>query len=153
MLRKLAHYGILAMGAAMLLMLLQGCPDAGERIGLFFEERDIREAAQKYLDAEVRKDFKEAYACLAPSSVYMATRPGYEDYLREAEASSIRIVDYKIVEISKLRDNHDKATYPRIEKFVQVEVDVTFSFEDNKETVVVNYSFTFIKEGGKWYKG
>ena len=155
MLRRLVHHGVLAIGvgAAMLLMSLQGCTDVGNRIALFFDERDIREAAQRYLDAEVRRDFREAYACLAPSSVYMATQPGYEDYLREAEASSTRIVNYKIIEISKLRDNHDRETYPRIEKFVQVEVDVTVSFEDNKETVVVNYSLTFIKEGGKWYKG
>jgi hypothetical protein len=153
MIRRLAHSGILAIWTTLLLMTLHGCSDTRHRVAFFLEEPEIRKAAQRYLDAEVRRDLKEVYACLAPSSVYMATNPSYEDYLREAHISSIRIIDYKILEISKLRDNHDRQKYPRIEKFVQVEVDVTFSFVDNKETVPVNYSFTFIKEGGKWYKG
>jgi hypothetical protein len=153
MIHRLLHNGILAMWTALLLMSLLGCSDVQNRVALFLEEPEIRKAAQRYLDAEVRKDLKEAYTCLAPSSAYMTTNPSYEDYLREAQTSSSRIIDYKILEISKLRDNHDREKYPRIEKFVQVEVDVTVSFEDNKKTVPVNYSFTFIKEDGKWYKG
>ena len=141
------------MWTALILMSLLGCSDVRNRGALFLEEPEIRKAAQRYLDAEVRRDLKEAYACLAPSSAYMTTNPSYEDYLKEAQTSSSRIIDYKILEISKLRDNHDREKYPRIEKFVQVEVDVTVSFEDNKKTVPVNYSFTFIKEDGKWYKG
>jgi hypothetical protein len=153
MIRRLLHNGILAMWTALLLMSLLGCSDVQNRVALFLEEPEIRKAAQRYLDAEVQRDLKEAYTCLAPSSAYMTTNPSYEDYLREAQTSSSRIIDYKILEISKLRDNHDREKYPRIEKFVQVEVDVTVSFEDNKKTVPVNYSFTFIKEDGKWYKG
>jgi hypothetical protein len=153
MIRRLLHNGILAMWTALILMALLGCSDFRNRVALFLEEPEIRKAAQRYLDAEVRRDLKEAYTCLAPSSAYMNTNPSYEDYLREAQTSSSRIIDYKILEISKLRDNHDREKYPRIEKFVQVEVDVTVSFEDNKKTVPVNYSFTFIKEDGKWYKG
>ena len=141
------------MWTALFLMALLGCSDVRNRVALFLEEPEIRKAAQRYLDAEVRRDLKEAYTCLAPSSAYMTTNPSYEDYLREAQTSSSRIIDYKILEISKLRDNHDREKYPRIEKFVQVEVDVIVSFEDNRKTVPVNYSFTFIKENGKWYKG
>jgi hypothetical protein len=153
MIRRLLHNGILAMWTALLLMALLGCSDVRNKVALFLEEPEIRKAAQRYLDAEVRRDLKEAYTCLAPSSTYMTTNPSYENYLREAQTSSSRIIDYKILEISKLRDNHDREKYPRIEKFVQVEVDVIVSFEDNKEAVPVNYSFTFIKEDGKWYKG
>jgi hypothetical protein len=134
------------------LLFIAGCSDTGDRIAFFFEEPAIRKAAVQYLDAEVRRDLQGAYACLAPSSAYKATHT-YGDYLKEAEASPVHIVDYKIIEISKLRDNHDRNQYPGIEKFVQVEVDVTFSHRDSPGTLPVNYSFTFIKEGGKWYKG
>jgi hypothetical protein len=137
---------------ALLLIAVLGCADAGNRITLFFEEADIRKAAEQYLDAEVRRDIKGAFACLAPSSAYLTTHT-YEDYLREAEASAPRITGFKILEIAKLRENHDRNKYPRIDKFVQVEVDVTFSSQNVGETVPVNYSFTFIKEGGRWYKG
>ena len=153
MIKKLSYSGILVIFAPLLFTALLGCSDLRNRVALFLEEPQIRTTAQRYLDAEVRGDFKEAFTCLAPSSNYMATTPRYEDYLKEAQASSIRIIDYKILEILKLRDNHDREKYPRIEKFVQVEVDVNISFGGSKETVPVNYSFTFIKEGGKWYKG
>jgi hypothetical protein len=132
--------------------LLLGCTDTGNRISLYFEETDIRKAAECYLDAEVQRDLKTAFNCLAPSSAYRAAHT-YEDYLRETSASPVRITGYRILEISKLRDNHDRNQYPRIDQFVQVEVDVTFSGKDLKESVPVNYSFTFIKEEGKWYKG
>ncbi|MBW2596723.1 MAG: hypothetical protein JRC93_12295, partial [Deltaproteobacteria bacterium] len=52
-----------------------------------------------------------------------------------------------------LRGNHDKVKYPEIEKFVRVEVDITLLYDDSNETMEVNQDFTFIKEGGKWYKG
>lgn len=153
MIRRLVHTGIIAIWTALLLMALSACSDTRNRVALFLEEPEIRKAAQRYLDAEVRRDLKEAYSCLAPSSNYMAANPSYEDYLREAGTTPVRISDYKILEISNLRDNHDREKYPLIEKFVQVEVDVFVLFEDGKETVPVNYSFTFIKEGGNWYKG
>ncbi|MBN1662667.1 MAG: hypothetical protein JW943_03600 [Deltaproteobacteria bacterium] len=147
------HSGGLMIRAAILLLLLQGCGDAGNRLALFFEEGKIRDAARRYLDAEVKRDLKAVYACLAPSSHYMAANPSYAKYREEADRSPVRIVDYQILSISQLRDNHDPAKYPRIEKFVQVEVDVNLAKEENKERIAVNYSFTFIKEGGKWYKG
>jgi len=153
MIKRLAHTGIIAIWTALLLMTLSACSDTRNRVALFLEEPEIRKAAQRYLDAEVRRDLKEVYACLAPSSNYMATNPSYDDYFREARTTSVQISDYKILEISNLRDNHDREKYPLIEKFVQVEVDVFVLFEDSKETIPVNYSFTFIKEGGNWYKG
>ena len=144
---------ILAAQVVFLLIFLQGCSGFGNRIALFLEDGKIRDAARVYLDAEVKRDFMTVYTCLAPSSHYMAANPSYNDYLEEAKQSPVRIVDYKILSISQLRDNHDPAKYPRIEKFVQVEVDVNLVKEGNKEQIPVNYSFTFIKEGGKWYKG
>jgi hypothetical protein len=143
----------LTVQAVFLCLVLQGCSSLGERVAMFFEEERIREAARLYLDAEVKRDFKTVYACLAPSSVYMATHPGYEAYLEEAKQSPVRIVDYKILSISQLRDNDDRIKYPRIDKFVQVEVDINLVRDESRELIPVNYCFTFIKEGGKWYKG
>jgi hypothetical protein len=145
-------FGTFCLAIFFLLLLLAACSDTRNKVTLYFEESDIRKAAQRYLDAEIRRDLKEAFACLAPSSTYMATHT-YEDYLKEARASSARMTEYRIIEISKLRDNHDRAKYPRIDKFVQVEVDITFAHKGLPETMPVNYSFTFIKEGGKWLKG
>lgn len=149
----LLNYGRPAVFVALCLVLLQGCGDTGNRLALQFEKGKIREAAQRYLDAEVHKDTKTVWACLAPSSHYMASKPTYEDYLEEAGRSHVRIADYKIISISQLRDNHDPVAYPKIQKFVQVEADVNLIKDDSGRETPVNYKFTFIKEGGKWYKG
>ncbi|MCX5827279.1 MAG: nuclear transport factor 2 family protein [Deltaproteobacteria bacterium] len=116
------------------------------------EEAGIREAAKKYLDAEIRRDLKTVYSYLAPSSIYCATHD-YDAYVAEAEASPVRISGYKILRISNIRANDDKKAFPRVEKFAQVEVDMTITYIDTSQTSEVNFDFVFIKEGGKWYKG
>ncbi|MCD6570991.1 MAG: hypothetical protein J7L53_09850 [Deltaproteobacteria bacterium] len=130
----------------------QGCTNTKDKIGLFFEKPAIKKAAQKYLDAEIRRDHKCIYGCLAPSSVYCSTH-SYEEYLEEATSSPVRIIGYNILNIHHLTDNLNKEKDPSVEKFVQVEVDVTLFYNDIKKSAPVNYDFTFIKEGGKWYKG
>ena len=47
----------------------------------------------------------------------------------------------------------EQARIVGLEKFVQVEVDVTIFHNDIKKNAPINYDFTFIREGGKWYKG
>jgi len=116
------------------------------------EESAVHERAQRYLDAEVKRDLKAVYGYLAPSSIYCSTH-NYETYLAEAESSPVRILEYKIQRIAHIRDNPDKKTYPRIEKFAQVEVDMKVFYTDTQQTAEVNFDFTFIKEGGNWYKG
>jgi len=116
------------------------------------EEIAVRDAAAKYLDAEVRRDLPAVYACLAPSSVYCATHD-YEAFLAEAQASPVRIVGYKILRIAHVRDNEDRKGFPRVEKFAHVEVDVTVFYKDTNEKADINFGFTFIKEKGQWYKG
>jgi hypothetical protein len=150
--RDRASRGTFCLAVLAALLVMAACSETRNRVAFFFEEPEIREAARRYLDAEIRQDFREAFACLAPSSTYLAAHT-YDDYLREARASSTRITGYRIIEISKLRDNHDRGKYPRIDKFVQVEVDVTLAHDGLPEGLPVNYSFTFIKEGGKWFKG
>jgi len=109
-------------------------------------------AAKKYLDAEVGRDLSTVYACLAPSSVYCATH-NYEAFLAEANASPVRIVGYKIVRIAHIRANEDLKSFPKVEMFAHVEVDITFFYTDTNEKGDLNFGFTFIKEMGKWYKG
>lgn len=130
----------------------QGCANTKDKIGLLFEKPEIKKAAQKYLDAEIKRDHKCIYDCLAPSSAYCSTH-SYEEYLLEADSSPVRIIGYKILNIHHLTDNQNKEKDPDVEKFVQVEVDVTLFYNDIKKSVPVNYDFTFIKEEGKWYKG
>lgn len=126
--------------------------EASAPTGASDEEREIDTAARKYLDAEVARDLKTVYNLLAPSSIYCATHD-YEAYLTEAEASPVRIRAYKIVRIHQIRENDDKKAFPKIDKFANVEVDMTLLYTDTRQTAEVNFSFTFIKEGGRWYKG
>ena len=116
------------------------------------EEAAVYEAAQKYLDAEVKRDLKAVFSYLAPSSVYREQNT-YETYLAEAESSSVRILEYKILRVHRIQDNHDPKAFPRVEKFAQVEVDLKIYYSDVQKAAHVNYDFTFIKEGGHWYKG
>jgi len=128
------------------------CTEPSKKNATTQEEPAIFEAAKKYLDAEVGRDLPTVYACLAPSSVYCATH-NYEAFLAEANASPVRIVGYKIVRISHIRDNEDLKNFPKVEKFAQVEIDIIVFYKDTKEKGDINVGFTFIKELGKWYKG
>ena len=144
---------------AILIILLSFVPagagygaDAVLPTGASAEEREIDAAARKYLDAEVARDLKTVYGLLAPSSMYCATHD-YEAYLTEAEASPVRIKAYKIVRIHRIRENEDKKASPKVDKLANVEVDITLLYTDTRQTAEVNFDFTFIKEGGRWYKG
>ena len=130
----------------------QGCDVSEGRLSLFFEKPRIEKAVERYFAAEMNRNCKDVYDCLAPSSIYRSTHT-YGEYLEQAQNSPVRIKQYRILNIHGLRGNHDKDTYPKIEKFVRVEVDVTVSYDDSKETIEVNQDFTFIKEEGEWYKG
>ena len=120
--------------------------------GLSAEGLAVYRAARAYLDAEVNRDLKAVYSHLAPSSVYCDTHD-YAAYLAEAEASSVRIVAYRILNVAGIRDNGDRQAWPAVEKFAQVEVDLEFLYVDTGETTQVNFDFTFIREKGRWYKG
>ncbi len=128
------------------------CAEPPVKTASLQEEQAIYEAAKKYLDAEIRRDLPAVYACLAPSSVYCATHD-YEAFLAEANASSVRIVGYKILRIANIRDNEDLKSFPKVEKFAHVEVDVIVFYKDTNVKGDINFGFTFIKEMGKWYKG
>lgn len=122
----------------------------GNELFLVWEKQKIERTAESYLKAEKDGDLKQVYAFLAPSSIYRKTH-SYQDFLRDMESASRKISTYRIIDIYRLRDNDNKETFPHVEKFVQVEVDVTF--KDTGENSVYNYCFTFLREKGVWYKG
>lgn len=124
---------------------LAPAPAGDERMG-------IEKAARTYLDAEVRNDHKAIYAMQAPSSEYMKHH-SYETYLAEAQASRVAVTGYRILKVTNIRDNDDRKAYPNIERFAQVEVDLVLCSSDTGHYEEINCNFTFIKEGGKWFKG
>lgn len=136
----------------LLLPPLTSCEGARDRVALFGEKEAIEEAAGRYLEAEVKQDYRVVYESLGPSSVYRKSNT-YDHYLEQAKGAPGRLMGYKILRISRLTENHDRRSYPGIDKFVRVEVEVIFEQTDSKRQTEANYDYTFIKEGGKWYKG
>jgi hypothetical protein len=122
------------------------------RIELFLEKETIELTTRAYFKAEMGRDYKQIYAFLAPSSTYRKSHT-YEQYLQDVTASPVQIKSYRIVDIYRLRDNDNTAEYPSVKRLVQVEVDVDVGFADTGTTSTCNYCFTFLKEGGRWYKG
>jgi hypothetical protein len=121
------------------------------RVEMFLERDAIEKTAQTYLKAEMEGNAQKIYAFLAPSSTYKKTH-SYEEFLQDiAEHPPAAIDTYKIVGIGRLRDNDNRKNYPGVDKFVQVEVDVTYTHAGPDS--IYNYSFTFLKEKGNWYKG
>lgn len=121
-------------------------------LALFWERPRIEQALRTYFAAEMAGDYDKVYQCLAPSSPYRRTH-SYQDFITDMQTSPVKIVDYKLVDISGLRTNQDNHSYPAVERFAQVEVDVTILFTDTRQKSSANYCFTFLKEGGAWFKG
>ncbi|MBP7342314.1 MAG: hypothetical protein PHG54_04625 [Smithellaceae bacterium] len=109
------------------------------------------QAARKFLDAEVRRDYPAVYACFAPSSAYLRTHT-YRQYLAEAQAAPYSVVAYQIVRVSYIEDNKNPKSITTASRIAQVEVEVTFAYEGTDRQSVVNIGFIFLKEGGRWYK-
>jgi hypothetical protein len=142
----------IAMAVGVTLVLLIAWDGPRNRIELFMERGSIENAVRAYFQAEMQRDYPKLYACLAPSSAYRRAHT-YQQFLEDVEKSPVKIQEYRIVDIYRLRDNHDTKTYPGVEKYVQVEVDVDLSFADTGTKSTCNYCFTFLKEKGAWYKG
>ncbi len=122
------------------------------RLELVFERHTIEQTTRDYFKAEMDRDYRKVYGFLAPSSTYRKTHT-YEEFLRDMSGSPVVIKSYRIVDIYRLRGNHDPVAYPAVKRFVQVEVEVDVGFSDTGDTSTCNYCFTFLKEGGRWYKG
>jgi hypothetical protein len=121
------------------------------KVELFLERDTIEKTAHAYLKAEMEKNPQQVYALLAPSSDYKQTHT-YEEFIKDiAGYPPMAINTYKIIRIYRLRDNDNRQNYPGVDKFVQVEVEVTF--KHTGQNSIFNYGFTFLKEKGNWYKG
>lgn len=121
------------------------------RVQLLLEKGAIERTAHLYFKAEKEGNLKQAYALLAPSSAYRQAHT-YDSFLKDVAGYPTEKIDtYKIVDIYRLRDNDNRSAYPDVDKFVQVEVEMTFV--NSGRNNVFNYSFTFLKEKGSWHKG
>lgn len=121
------------------------------KVEMFLEREAVEKVAHAYFTAEMQADSRQVYAFLAPSSTYRKTH-SYEAFLKDMVGTPPMAIDtYKIVNIDRLRDNDDPKNYPDVDKLVQVEVELTFAQTGPNSTY--NYSFTFLKEKGSWYKG
>jgi hypothetical protein len=123
-----------------------------EAILMAFERPRIERSLRDYFAAEMSRDYGRLYRCLAPSSPYRRTH-SYDDFITDMKSNPAKILDYKVVDIYGLRVNDDRAAYPAVERFAQAEVDVEILFQDTNRKVLCNYCFTFLKEGGAWFKG
>ncbi len=122
------------------------CGPAGDH-----DEQAVLQAARKFLDAEVRRDYPAVYACFAPSSAYLRTH-NYQQYLAEAKSAPYHVAAYQIVRVSYIEDNKNARNITTASRIAQVEVEVTFAHEGTDRQSVVNIGFIFLKEKGRWYK-
>ena len=146
---------MLALAAGLCLMTVAGLTALDKPrafVALWWERPRIEQALETYFAAETAGDYEKVYQCLAPSSPYRQTH-SYQDFIMEMRTSPVKIMDYQLVDIYSLRPNHDRRAYPAVERFAQVEVDVTILFTDTRQKSTANYCFTFLKEGGAWFKG
>jgi hypothetical protein len=121
------------------------------KLEMFLERNAIEKAAHAYFKAEMAGDVKQVYTFLAPSSAYKKTH-SFDEFVADlGNYPPVAINTYQIVNIYRLRDNDNREAFPGVEKFVQVEVEITF--HKTGQNSVFNYSFTFLKEKGAWYKG
>ncbi len=142
---------IIIVGAAMMISGFMIGDASRNKVVLFLEKDTIEQTVRSYLNAEIKKDSRQVYDLLAPSSDYRKSHT-YEEYQKDVAANPpLSINEYKIIRIYRLRNNDNRQNYPGVDKFVQVEVEVTFTHSGPH--TVYNYSFTFLKEKGRWYKG
>lgn len=137
---------------AALLVLLPASPGVASEGSTGREEKAVEQAARAYLEAEVRRDFAAVWSLLAPSSVYCQTHD-FEAYRQEARLSPVRVERFVILRVVGILPNHDPERFPKAERFADVEVDLVLYFTDTGTRTEVNHRFTFIREGGRWYKG
>jgi len=142
----------LLLPAVLLVLVLFPQPGVGVEPEGTGEGKAVLQAARAYLEAEVRRDFAGVWASLAPSSVYCETHD-FQAYREEADRSPVRIERFEILRVADIRPNHDPARFPKVERFADVEVDLVLLFVDTGTREEVNYRFTFLREGGRWYKG
>jgi len=134
--------------AALLLAicLVAGCSDHEDA-----EEQALLSVARAYFKAEMDGDTEKVWQMLAPSSRFKRaySYPFYQEMTRQ---SSVRIKKYVVEEIVEISDNTDKDSMPAVERIGTIKAHVILGSDHGKDTEHSS-TFTFLKEGGKWYKG
>jgi len=123
----------------------------GERPSLTAEQREVAAAARRYLEAEVKRDYKAVFRSLYPASEYRKVND-FAAYLAEARSTPVGIESFEVLHVSILPEIPDREKLPGVNGFARVEVDVVIRYADTGRTSLVNYAFPFVRAGGKWYK-
>jgi hypothetical protein len=124
---------------------------AGGRTPFTAEQQAVAAAARHYLEAEVKRDYKTVFRSLYPASEYRKAND-FSAYLAEARSTPVGIESFKILDVSLLPGIPDREKLPEVNGFARVEVDVVIRFADTGRKSLVNYSFPFVRSGGRWYK-
>ncbi|MEW6533261.1 MAG: hypothetical protein AB1473_20690 [Thermodesulfobacteriota bacterium] len=115
------------------------------------DKADLISAVKAYFDAEMSGDLLQVWNLIAPSSVFKRTYtyPMYQEMVR---GNATQVKRYVIEEVMEVVDRPDPENMPNVEKLGVVRVLVLLAGEgapDAERRSVL----TFLKEGGKWYKG
>ena len=115
------------------------------------DKSDLLEAIHAYFQSEKDRNVNKVWELLAPSSEFKKaySYPFYQEMIRR---NPFHLRHYKIDGILEIRDNDDKTGLPNVEKIALVQVTVTLSAEGSTDLTQVRV-FTFLKEGGQWFKG
>ncbi len=124
---------------------------AGKDSGDAEERARLIARAKEYFDAEMTGDYKRVWEMLAPSSLFKNTY-SYAEYVEIAQASGIRVSTYDVEEVMDISDNSDPKRLPHVEKIGLIRVHVNLTDDKGKNSEHWSI-FTFLKEGGTWYKG
>jgi len=111
----------------------------------------LMKTVKAYFNAEVSGDSERVWELLAPSS-YFKQAYSYPFYVEILKTHPIRVKSYRIEEIVEIADNQDRKKLPLVERIATVKVHVVFGVGVGKDTEQTKV-FTFLEEGGRWYKG
>jgi hypothetical protein len=145
LLRAGSYFSVLAV-SLLFIGLMAGCSNHKE-----VEKQALLSAVREYFKAEMDGDTEKVWKMLAPSSRFKKSY-SYPFYQEMTKRNSIRIKEYVVEEIVEIRDNADKDSMPAVEKIGTIKVHVILGSDRGKDTEHSSM-LTFLKEGGKWYKG
>jgi hypothetical protein len=115
------------------------------------DESDLMEAVRAYLEAEVRADTGRVWEMLAPSSAFRRAF-SYEAYEEMTKGTTVRLKRYVIESVVAIQDNGDRVQMPAVDKVASVKVKVVLA-DQSGMNIERTSIFTFLREGGRWYKG
>jgi hypothetical protein len=115
------------------------------------DRAEVLQAVGEYLEAENLGDWAKVWAMLAPSSIFKRSNT-YDSFLETIRTNPTRLQAYEIVGVLSVEENVDRSKVPRVEKIAAVRVLVILKDKEGptrKRTSIL----TFLREGGRWYKG